>query len=250
MRALSSVVCLSLCQLIAGFQAGSPLGSQQQQRRASHVRMGSDATVAKKSAVVEEVKEILADTSLMFCVRSEGITVNDINMLRRKFPESVTMRCLKNTLVKRAVEDFPKFQGGDALLEYSNYWFFCPEDDMRSTVDIWTDYIKETKKVRQLLPHLSRTAQRQAVSAMAAAERSPASSGGHATGSMQAGGQPGKPACQESGVGPVCSFAFSLRRGVRWQPRAAAAFTSAVSLTRPCAGGQRHCWRPLRGRGS
>lgn len=146
MRALSSVVCLSLCQLIAGFQAGSPLGSQQQQRRASHVRMGSDAAVAKKSAVVEEVKEILADTSLMFCVRSEGITVNDINMLRQKFPESVTMRCVKNTLVKRAVEDFPKFQGGDALLEYSNYWFFCPEDDMRSTVDIWTDYIKETKK--------------------------------------------------------------------------------------------------------
>jgi len=56
------------------------------------------------------------------------------------------MRCVKNTLVKRATEDFPRFQGGDELLAYSNYWFFAPEDKIRGAVETWTDYIKEAKK--------------------------------------------------------------------------------------------------------
>ena len=89
----------------------------------------------------------MEDAALMFCVRSEGIKVNDLNAIRQKLPESVTMRCVKNTLVKRAAEDYPKFQGGDSLLEYSNYWFFVPEDQLRPAVDVWTDYIKESKKV-------------------------------------------------------------------------------------------------------
>merc|ERR1719453_2631642 len=87
----------------------------------------------------------MESSALMFCVRSEGIKVNDMNMLRQKFDASVTVRCVKNTLIKRAVEDYPKFQGGDSLLEYSNYWFFVPEEQMRPTVDTWNDWIKETK---------------------------------------------------------------------------------------------------------
>lgn len=109
--------------------------------------MGAPDVIAKKAKVVDEVKATMEDAALMFCVRSEGITVNELNALRQKLPESVTMRCIKNTLVKRAAEDYPRFQGGDSLLEYSNYWFFAPEDEMRPAVEVWTDYIKESKKV-------------------------------------------------------------------------------------------------------
>merc|ERR1719263_2750862 len=83
--------------------------------------------------------------ALMFCVRTEGITVNDMNMMRQKFEEDVSIQCVKNTLIKRAAEEYPRFQGGDSLLEYSNYWFFVPESGMRAAVDTWNDWVKETK---------------------------------------------------------------------------------------------------------
>merc|ERR1719164_294591 len=84
-------------------------------------------------------------SALMFCVRSEGIKPNDMNRMRQKYPEEITIRCVKNTLIKRAAEEVPKFQGGDSLLEYSNYWFFVPEQHLRTTVETWNDFVKETK---------------------------------------------------------------------------------------------------------
>merc|ERR1719331_820183 len=83
---------------------------------------------------------------LMFCVRSEGIQVNDMNMMRQKFPEEVKIRCVKNTLVKRAAEQVPRFQGGDDLLKLSNYWFFVPEAHVRTTYETWNDWVAETKQ--------------------------------------------------------------------------------------------------------
>lgn len=108
--------------------------------------MGAPAIVAKKAAIVDEIKETLEGTSLMFCARSEGLTVNEINEVRQKMPEGTTIRCVKNTLVKRAVEDFPQFQGGDSLLTYSNYWVFAPETEIRQSVEVWDDFIKSVKK--------------------------------------------------------------------------------------------------------
>jgi len=139
-------LCACLVQLPAAFNTLGMRSSLQQGARSDAPRMASAAVVAKKAAIVEEVKGHMETSSMMFCVRSEGITVNDMNMMRQKFPETVTVRCVKNTLVKRAAEDYPNFQGGDDLLEYSNYWFFVPEDNMRETVDTWNDWVKETNK--------------------------------------------------------------------------------------------------------
>lgn len=147
-------LCACLVQLPAAFNTLAMRSSLQQGARSDSPRMASAAVTAKKAAIVDEVKGHMEGASMMFCVRSEGIKVNDMNMMRQKFPESVTVRCVKNTLVKRATEDFPNFQGGDDLLAYSNYWFFVPEDSMRETVDIWEDWIKETNKVRAPMQHL------------------------------------------------------------------------------------------------
>lgn len=144
---LRCVLCLCLCAPLGAFRPAAPLPSRQllAAGRASNLQMGSAAAIEKKSKIVDEVRETMENSALMFCVRSEGIKPNDMNAMRQKFPEDVTVRCVKNTLVRRAAEDVPKFQGGDSLLEYSNYWFFVPEDKMRTTVDIWSDWIKETK---------------------------------------------------------------------------------------------------------
>jgi large subunit ribosomal protein L10 len=142
---LRALLCASLCPLLAGFTPAT-VPSRAVASRAGQLQMASAAVVAKKSAIVEEVKGHMGDSALMFCVRSEGIKVNEMNAMRQKFDDSVTVRCVKNTLVKRAAEDYPQFQGGDSLLEYSNYWFFVPEEAMRSTVEVWGDWIAETNK--------------------------------------------------------------------------------------------------------
>ena len=81
----------------------------------------------------------------MWAVKSESIKVNDMNMMRQKFADEVTVRCVKNTLVARAAESVPRFQGGDDLLHYSNYWFFVPEAHLRSTFETWNEWVDETK---------------------------------------------------------------------------------------------------------
>ena len=141
---LSLLLLSSLATLLPAFHATLPRHAAAPARAAA-LTMGSAAAVATKAKVVEQVVEDMEKSMLMFCVRSEGIKVNDMNMMRQKFPDEVTIRCVKNTLVKRAAEEVPRFQGGDDLLEYSNYWFFVPEEHLRTTFTTWNDWVEETK---------------------------------------------------------------------------------------------------------
>ena len=143
---LCLVAFVATCvQQLAAFNAALPRGSAVAARGAA-INMAAAAVVEKKAKIVSEVVEHMEKSTLMFCVRSEGITVNDMNIMRQKFNEDVTVRCVKNTLVKRAAEEVPRFQGGDELLKYSNYWFFVPEDHMRDTFKTWDDWVQETKQ--------------------------------------------------------------------------------------------------------
>jgi len=101
------------------------------------------ARYAKGQKIVDDLIQTMDVSSLMYSIRTEGLTVNQVNEVRQKLPEGSRMMCVKNSLVKRAVADIPKFQGGDDILEYSNYWFFAPEDQMRETVDCWIDFMKD-----------------------------------------------------------------------------------------------------------
>merc|ERR1711908_136733 len=86
-----------------------------------------------------------ADASLMFCIRSGGIEPNDLNNFRQQLPEEIKLQCVKNTLIKVACrpsedgsfEGIERFNCADTdkmddLLQYSNYWFFVPEESMRN----------------------------------------------------------------------------------------------------------------------
>lgn len=114
-------------------------------RAADTVMMPGTAALAKKSVEVTQIKEIMEDSQLLFCVRSEGYPVNKLNALRQDLPEGVVMRCCKNTLVLRAAQDFERFSAEDlpSLLHYSNYWFFVPEESMKPAVEKWNDWTKE-----------------------------------------------------------------------------------------------------------
>merc|ERR1719393_1158994 len=68
-------------------------------------------------------------------------------------PEEIKMRCVKNTLMLKATEDYPQFQAEKLpeLLEYSNYWFFVPEDKMRESVKVWNDWTEANKKKNEIV---------------------------------------------------------------------------------------------------
>lgn len=141
---------LALCPLLAAF---APLGSSPlAAERLSPPRMVSAANVARKATVVDEVKQTLQDTALMFCVRSEGISVNNMNAARKMMPDETVVRCVKNTLIERAIADDDRFPKSEELLMYSNYWFFVPETEVRSTVEAWEKFIKDRKLVRPVSP--------------------------------------------------------------------------------------------------
>ena len=139
---LVTATVLGCSTLAASFNA-APLTSSTPARATAC--MTAPDVIAKKSAVVDEVVATMEKSALMFAVRSEGIKPNDMNMMRQKFPEEVTIRCVKNTLMKRASDKVEKFQGGEDMYEYSNYWCFVPEEHLRVTVDTWNDWVKETK---------------------------------------------------------------------------------------------------------
>jgi large subunit ribosomal protein L10 len=63
------------------------------------------ATLAKKKAVVEEISDYLNNTDAVYIADYSGMSVADINDLRREFYEKdITFKVYKNTLVKRAME--------------------------------------------------------------------------------------------------------------------------------------------------
>ena len=79
-------------------------------RVASPLMVGAVA-LAKKEVLVKEIQAGMEDAALMFCVRSEGIPVNEMNQLRMNMPEDVTVKVCKNSLVKIATlgEGFERF---------------------------------------------------------------------------------------------------------------------------------------------
>jgi len=127
-----------------------PVASSPAVARAPSPSMVGTAALEKKTKQIADYRESMENAALMFCVRSEGIPVNEVNQLRQKFPEDIKIKVCKNNLLKLAsqgegLERFSAISGEDELEinRMSNMWFFVPEDKMRESMDLWTAHIKE-----------------------------------------------------------------------------------------------------------
>ena len=59
----------------------------------------------EKGEVIEEIKELISNSTSMFLVNYSGVNVADINKLRAEFrKEGINYKVLKNTLFKKALE--------------------------------------------------------------------------------------------------------------------------------------------------
>ncbi|KAA8498382.1 50S ribosomal protein L10 [Porphyridium purpureum] len=122
------------------------------QRRAtcarSVVRMACASALEKKSKLVSEVSATMQQSTMVLSLPLEGLTVKQVNELKAAVPEGVTVRCVKNTIVKRAVADteYSVLESGSELTKGHNLWVFIPEESVRGTVEGITGFLKTSKK--------------------------------------------------------------------------------------------------------
>lgn len=71
---------------------------------------------AGKAGIITQVKEMLENSSAVYLADYSGITVDEVNKIRNEFrKEGVKYKIIKNTLFKRAINEFGKY---DKLAEH------------------------------------------------------------------------------------------------------------------------------------
>ncbi|CAN8077138.1 unnamed protein product [Agarophyton chilense] len=112
--------------------------------RGSNVQMVSQTNIAKKSAIVDSVKERISGCQMVFAVSLDGLKVADVYNLRKELPEGTTALTVKNSLMRRAIADSEWEVVGD-FLQQSNLWFFIKED-MKGSVATYEKFAKDAKR--------------------------------------------------------------------------------------------------------
>jgi large subunit ribosomal protein L10 len=72
----------------------------------------------QKTAAIEELKEKFSNSPFFYVADSSTLNVANVNKLRRLcFEKGIEMRVVKNTLIKKALENEPEDKGYNALFE-------------------------------------------------------------------------------------------------------------------------------------
>lgn len=76
---------------------------------------------AEKSAAIAVLKEKLDSSEFFYITDSSGLSVEEVNNLRRScFEKGVELRVVKNTLTRKAMEQFPPEKGFQQLYDSLN----------------------------------------------------------------------------------------------------------------------------------
>ncbi len=75
-------------------------------------------TKAEKTATIEELKEKFASSDFFYLTDASTLTVAQVNKLRRLcFERGVEMKVVKNTLVRKALEELPEERNFQAIYD-------------------------------------------------------------------------------------------------------------------------------------
>ena len=97
-----------------------------------------------KADRVAVVKELLETSEMILTVPASGLTVAEVQNLRRSLPEGTTMSVIKNKLMARAIEGTDYECAGD-MLKGANMWFFIDED-ISGTLKAYKAFCKDKGK--------------------------------------------------------------------------------------------------------
>mmetsp|Transcript_22266 Transcript_22266/g.32531 ORF Transcript_22266/g.32531 Transcript_22266/m.32531 type:complete len:223 (+) Transcript_22266:149-817(+) len=106
---------------------------------------GYATTMEGKKAKIETVKGLLDTSEMIFTVPAGGLSVAQVQSLRKTLPEGTTMSVVKNKLMARAVEGTDYEEAAAPLLKGANMWFFI-EEDIGGTVKAFKSFSKEFQK--------------------------------------------------------------------------------------------------------
>lgn len=101
----------------------------------------------EKTDVVSEVKEMMEKSSAVFLTDYSGVNVADINEIRNQFrKEGVTYKVYKNTLFKRALEEYGKYEKlADHLIGMTGFAF--SDENPVAPAKIIKKYFDKNKKL-------------------------------------------------------------------------------------------------------
>lgn len=102
---------------------------------------GGATTLEGKTETVSKVKELLDTSEMVFTVPASGITVSQMQTLRRAVPEGTTVKVVKNKLMSRAIEG-TEYEPVGEMLKGANMWFFI-EEDIGASVKSWNSFLKD-----------------------------------------------------------------------------------------------------------
>jgi len=114
-------------------------------RRAPAAQRPRAKKIPVYEAIIEATRKSIEGADIIFALPSTGLTVVQRDMLKTKLPEDVLATVVKNSLMKRAIEDSEAFKPVEPLLKGANMWFFLKFEDLRDTVKVIDAWRKEEK---------------------------------------------------------------------------------------------------------
>lgn len=93
-----------------------------------------------KTATISKVKELLDSSEMIFTVPANGITVSQVQTLRRSLPEGTSMSVVKNKLMNIAIGG-TQYEPAAEMLTGANMWVFIDED-IAGSVKSWNAFVK------------------------------------------------------------------------------------------------------------
>lgn len=103
-------------------------------------------TLENKKQIVESLQENLSDTLMTVVIDFKGLTVAEITDLRNQLrPAGAQCKIAKNTLMRRAIQDDPKWESLSDFLSDSSALLLI-KDDLGAAVKAYQTFQKATKK--------------------------------------------------------------------------------------------------------
>ena len=106
---------------------------------------GLATTRAGKEKIVARTRALLANSTALVAVPISGVTMEQIDMLRRELPPETVAAVVKNSLLSLSVKD-TEFQAIADELDGENMFFFISDDARRTTYDAFVRWQKEIKR--------------------------------------------------------------------------------------------------------
>ncbi len=106
---------------------------------------GITTTRAGKAKILERTQQLIQNSSAILAAPVKGVTMEQIDMLRKLMPQGTVASVVKNSLMRLSVKDTPFAELVKEAKDEIMY-FFVPEGFMKKSYDGFQKWLKEFKR--------------------------------------------------------------------------------------------------------